>query len=169
MKKSVAVVVLGVLAAAVSSQAQTVTNVTKQMNVTLQAMLSDNTKVTDANLAGTGPLAILNVDIIEGATTNPAVLIAKSVGVASGQLTNAVVLLEENAQVDLGHGAFMGAFGDTGRDPNLAGAALLVSGVAAHKVSHGTTNDTVVARLNGIWKDGATVIKNGIVKSVKVR
>ena len=176
MQKWLTVLTVAALTGAINTRADLVTNVVNHQPLTLRAHLSDESHLTDANLAGTGPLVLLTLGIIDTGTTttNVTVVLAKSVGVSSaGVLTNALVLLEETAEAhtvqgDGHHQTFVAAFAVAGGDPKLAGAALLVSGgIESQHPKHGTATTTITAQLAGVWKDGITWVKDGQVKSTK--
>jgi hypothetical protein len=163
MKKLVSVLAVAMLVGAFSSWAQT-TNVVSNTPITLKALLTDGTHVTEADLAGTGDLSFMQLQIINGSTTNEIDVLAKSVVVGtSSNLTSATILLEEQSVVDLAKGKSVEVFKSTGVDPNINGAAWFVNGMTKGKKDVTTFSGKVV----GVWKDTETAFagSSGTIKS----
>jgi hypothetical protein len=159
MKKLLSVLAVGMLVGALSSWAQT-TNVTAKVDVALKATLSTGAKVTEGSLEGTGDLSALQLQIINGSTTNEVNVLAKNIVVTGGSsnLTSATILLKELSGVDLGKGKFVDVFQSTGVDTNINGAVWFISGTS--KTKKGVT--TLSGKVEGVWKDTVSAFKGSI-------
>ena len=163
MKKQLSVMAVAMLVGVLSTWAQT-TNMVSKTDITLKAVLTDGTHVTEADLAGTGDLSAMQLQIVDGSTTNEVNVLAKSVVIdVSSNLTSATILLEEQSAVDLGGGKSIDVFTSTGVDTNINGAAWFVNGMTKEKKGATTFSGKVV----GIWKDAETAFKgsSGTIKS----
>ncbi len=171
MKKVIAVIAVAALVGVASSWAATITTNVERHDVTLKGKLSPSgTAVTGKDLAGTASntISILDLQIIEGTTTNEDEVIVQIIGTATNLLLRQVagVDLTPTATNALQADKFVGAFAST--NGAAINRVLLVAGSSKGKIDHTTlhTNTVIKAKFQGIWYDGSNIVA-GTIQSVK--
>ena len=157
MRKLFAVVAVAALMGVVSGWAQT-TNILEKQDITIKGKLSPSgTAVTGASLSGNANvISHLDLQIIsaDGTTTNEEQWIGQVVGSTFN------LFLQQKAMVDLTPDSTKGdkfviVFKGDGQVGTSINAVILVSGSSMQKVVKGATNNTVSAKFQGVWVDGA--------------
>ncbi|MGA2222509.1 MAG: hypothetical protein ABSH21_12190 [Verrucomicrobiia bacterium] len=175
MRKLFAVAAVAALMGVVSGWAQT-TNILEKQDITINGKLSPSgTAVTDASLSGNAnAISRLDLQIIsgDGTTTNEEQWIGQVVGSTFNlllQLKERVDLTPDSTKGD----KFVVVFVGKGQVGTASNAVILVSGSSMQKVVKGATNNTVIAKFQGVWVDGtdsdAGEAVAGSLASVKVK
>lgn len=170
MKKLLSVMAVAMLVCAASSWAAS-TNLLNQIDVKLRATLSTTNgtkvKVTETALEGSNALSVVELQIINGSSTNEERDIARNVVADTNNvLTSATILLTEQARVELRRGKFADVFQSSGVDSNISGAVWFLAGHFKETVKRGVTNDTITGNVEGVWKDDVSAFK-GTLGAVK--
>lgn len=169
MRKVIAVIAVAALVGVASIWAADpiTTNVLERHDITLSGTLSPvGAPVTGKDLAGTASntVSILDLQIIEGTTTNEDEQIVQIIGSATNLLLQQVAGVNWTAGKD----KFVGAF--TSTEGAATNRVLLVAGSSKIKVKRSgsilTTNTVIKAKFQGIWNDGVSAVA-GTIQSVK--
>ncbi len=150
MKKLLAIAVVAAVVAG-TSRAQR-TNILLNQELTITGKLSPSgTAVTGASLSGNdSAIAYLQLQIVNGTTTNE----ESWIGQAVGSTTN--LFLKEVANVDLTPNAtksdkWINVFASGDQVGTSSNAVLLIAGSQKFVVSKGATNNVFSAKVTGVW------------------
>jgi hypothetical protein len=179
MKKLYTVVAVAALMGATSSWAQT-TNITQGLDITISGTLVPGVQgqpniVNDASLSdNTNPISFVHLEVINGTTTN----FERWIGQISGGTTNLFlkeIRHENNNTLNPDSHEFALVFGGSGLVGSSSNAVIFVDGADTVKVKKGVTNETVKAKLQGVWVEnpvdsdevGGQAVVGGSLDSVK--